>query len=737
MYRRDPLKITYFVVLGTDDPVQTTGLQGFSHSWPHLHWAFPVLAKLPSDVSERAFKIDDLIAQRMGGLRHLEWHPASIESLETLDPHLIGPFIVCFSGEPQVASRIEAWKASFDVPILHLTTVAGTGGCDIRDFDLDMLQSYCMAAFDANRTRLSTERQGFVEKFLPQWRGQENVEVDANLLGHNVVVPNGLSAMRAERITLQNFRFVGESESDYTQLISRSVEVIRDIRIGVGIKPFHITTLVAPHLYLIEPALYRLNYKRPYDRNKSVSKTTIKLLRYFQLQQGFHDFIEPELLEEVNSDAQARGLYEERRDELDTFTLAVGLRTAETTSAVMRLSPAINHAFNELSSFSRNVRSENVPARLKTPRLFDAVQSKLMAAVGEERIKFVGEQSGSVKIISDAPVELLPIDGITMGLALDCARICATPGNLLVGLLTNVQTLVFEADDLLDVLVISSFKADDKLRNVLATAVMSTAAQYRTLRIKRVFVTTVEEFVEALNSFDGKILIFDGHGSNNDSQPIGNIMLSGTPVDVWQLRGRVRCPPIVILSACDTHGFDAISHATVGNGFLALGARSVLATSLPVGGVKSAVYISRLLIRLAVYIPAHFKDFGTAVSWLQVVSGMIRMWFASDILDDLVGMSEEVRETRTRLQNEANNNINIGRHDWYDRLLDALVDVLQFDRTIVERKVRAAMARSEAIRYVHLGSPETIIISADSVRETAGSYYEQWDERWSVKDYGD
>ncbi|MBP2549681.1 hypothetical protein J2858_002604, partial [Neorhizobium galegae] len=217
-----------------------------------------------------------------------------------------------------------------------------------------------------------------------------------------------------------------------------------------------------------------------------------------------------------------------------------------------------------------------------------------------------------------------------------------------------------------------------------------------------------------------------------------NEMASGKPGAVhWQLRGRVRCPPIVILSACDTHGFDAMSHATVGNGFLALGARSVLATSLPVGGIQSAVYISRLLIRLAAYIPAHLKEIGTAVSWLHFVSGMIRMWCASDILDDLVGTSEKVREERARLQNEANYDINTGRRDWYDRMLDALVDVLKIDRLAVERKANAAMARSEAIRYVHLGSPETIIISADTVRETAGSYYERWDERWSVRDYSE
>ncbi|TBF65688.1 CHAT domain-containing protein [Rhizobium leguminosarum] len=670
-------------------------------------------------------------------MRHLEWHPASISSLETLDPNVVGPFIVCFSGEAGVASRIEAWKASLEVPILHLTTFAENGGCDIRDFDMDKLQSYCVKAFAVNRHRLSVERQKFVERFLPKWRKPVDVEVNANLLGHNVVVPNGLSALRAERVPTQNEGFVAASESDYTQLISRSVDIIRDIRMGVGIKPFHIMTLTAPHLYLVEPALYRLNYKKFHDSTNTISKTTTKLLRFYQRQRGFRDFIDPELLEQISSDAQAQGLFMERREELDTFTLAVGLRAAETTSAVMRLSPAINHAFNELSSYARNVRSEDIPARLKTPRLFEAVQSKLKAAIGEDRIKFLEEQTGAVKIISDAPVELLPMDGITLGLALDCARICATPGNLLVGLLTNVQTLTFEADDLLDVLLVTSFKEDDKLRHVMARAVTSTAAHYKSLRIKQVYVSSVEEFTDALNAFEGNILIFDGHGSNNDNQPIGNIILSGMPIDVWELRGKVRCPPIVLLSACDTHGFDAISHATVGNGFLALGARSVLATSLPVGGIQSAVYMSRLLIRLAVYIPAHFKAHGTAVSWLQVISGMIRMWFASDVLDDLIGRSVDFQRERILLQNETNNDINVGRPDWYHRMLDALSKVMKIDRADVERKAKAAMSRSEAIRYVHLGSPETMIISADSIRKSARAFYERWDDRWSVEDYNE
>ena len=78
MLGTDPLKIYYFVVLRTDNPEEVTAFQGFSMSWRHVHWALHLLATLPADVLEKSYKIEDVIAQRMGGLRPLFWLPVNV-----------------------------------------------------------------------------------------------------------------------------------------------------------------------------------------------------------------------------------------------------------------------------------------------------------------------------------------------------------------------------------------------------------------------------------------------------------------------------------------------------------------------------------------------------------------------------------------------------------------------------------------------------------------------------------
>ena len=221
---------------------------------------------------------------------------------------------------------------------------------------------------------------------------------------------------------------------------------------------------------------------------------------------------------------------------------------------------------------------------------------------------------------------------------------------------------------------------------------------------------TTQELIDALNSFDGYILIFDGHGADNADEPVGKLMIGEKAVDVWDLRDKVRIPPIVILSACDTHGIDASSHATVGNGFSLLGARAVLATLLPVGGFNSASFMTRLILRVADFVPAALKARGRVLSWTEIVSGMLRMLLASEILDALVGLPLDLDTPRITLQLQVNAEINGEQEDWFDNLLSNIVEYRRQDVHMIEMKAQQIIARSEAIRYVQLGNPETILI---------------------------
>jgi hypothetical protein len=77
----DPLKIFYIVALATDDPYDVTPFQGFSTSWRTVSWALEIIASLPADVLEPSYKIDDVIALRMGGVRPLAWSHHSTSKL--------------------------------------------------------------------------------------------------------------------------------------------------------------------------------------------------------------------------------------------------------------------------------------------------------------------------------------------------------------------------------------------------------------------------------------------------------------------------------------------------------------------------------------------------------------------------------------------------------------------------------------------------------------------------------
>jgi len=177
-------------------------------------------------------------------------------------------------------------------------------------------------------------------------------------------------------------------------------------------------------------------------------------------------------------------------------------------------------------------------------------------------------------------------------------------------------------------------------------------------------------------------------------------------------------PPIVILSACDTQGIDALSHATVGNGFLFLGALTVLATLLPVGGLASAAFISRLVYRVADFVPGAIADRGRALSWTEVVSGMLRMFLASEILDGLVGPSADVDTPRWKLQMQANEDINLKEDEhWYDHLLASIAAHRRQDLNSVQMKAQSIIARAEAIRYIQLGNPELIVIDDGKTKD--------------------
>lgn len=696
--------------------METSPFQGFGRSWPGLVWALELLVQLPADVLEPAQFGAGLIAQRMGGMRQLLWSPLSVSPMERLGAEDFGPFLVVMSGDPEMSERVGRWVSALGVPALHVSATGVTNSVAASDFNLDVLKDYCGRVMAERGAELSAPRRAAVEEALMKWEEPRSEAVELKAWTHNVTIPNQMVLARARREAKDPERFLGRSEAEYTGVIADGVRAVAAVRTAVGFRDFHRMSLIHPAFYLVEPAFYRHAYTR-FRRDDALDQPAFDMLRLMQTQRGLFNEVDGKLGQAIVGSAAAHQVVAVRGQELTIFTAAVGLKAAQTNSAVMRLSPGVNHVFPLLGNFARNIRSTSPAARLKTPRLFEMIQDRLVGALGPERMALIDEVGGPIKIVSDAPLELLPINGLPLMFRHLCSRICATPGNVLMAQLAHSEPVTVTPQALRNVLIVSSFETDDPLREVLIGAVRRGAPSWLgkvDVAVRRV--SSRSELVDTLNASQATIMIFDGHGRGNADTGIATLRIGKEDVDVWHLRGEARIPPIVILSACDTQGIDASSHATVGTGFLAAGALTVLATLLPVDGRASAAFVARLIYRLADFIPAALKARRRVLNWTEVISGMQQMLLASEILDVLVGPIT-AGPARERLQEEANVHINGGDGGWYEWLHDAIAAHRHERPEEIARRARAIVARSEAIRYVQLGNPENILIDDGSIED--------------------
>jgi hypothetical protein len=226
---------------------------------------------------------------------------------------------------------------------------------------------------------------------------------------------------------------------------------------------------------------------------------------------------------------------------------------------------------------------------------------------------------------------------------------------------------------------------------------------------------TPAELASALNRFDGPMAIIDSHATHADDDRPGGLMIGGESFDVWSLVGKVKMPPIVVLSACDTHPFDR-SHATVANGFLACGAMAVVATALPIRARQAARFVMRLINR-AVHYGAIVNGTGRAVPWTHIVGGVLRMELVTDIIRGFEADGAFNHDSGSALLLETHQDLNPLRTDWFERLRGRIVGFGAVDLEMWENRVPDMIAGSDAIRYLHLGNPEAILLSSQQVME--------------------
>ena len=698
-----------------------------------------VAATLPADIREPYADTGSVLAQRL--LRHV-WPmivPIEVEAIEAvLGEFLHTPFRVFLTNNALVADEVDRRMLGASIPHLHVSSVPGVGRTSSESLDAGAVCRFVRAVLDSlagDPTWAGFVRQARQVMSQNKQRLPKKHSLPAGL--HNVTLPNeaaliafGWKLTKTRRISMPLFVGSGDPQR-YVDCICESADAVsreREELLG------EFWPYLDYRLILAVSSVHWGHYDRwraviqqasPSARNrlKRMYAAVVQAKSYFDLIEvdGEGEAIAKEVHSEI---AKARSA------DMAAFTSALAALSSATLAPVLRLEPKLNEVRGDIKLLASCVRSEGHSNFVwKTSRLTRRLGEKMRALVNDAFLSRIDapEREGRIegmKLVSDVPLELMLSKGLPLCLRFDVSRLPPIPGNLFLGQCLT-PPIIIPLCDFSEVLVIRSFAATDVLRSMFEDAVNIIQSGPRDvenrINYRFVDVQTRDEFIAALQSYDGAVLVFDGHGTYNKETGTGSLVVGGSALDLWSMRKLCRIPPIVMFSACDTQPIDG-SHSSVANAVFNLGARAVLATMFPIYGTKAAMFNARMLFRLEAFIPAALS-IQPFVTWREVASGMLRMSYAYEVLRALADFARvPLSESQIQaIQLRANNTINARKASWHEVLVADIAEATMLPVKDVERKIAQWAGLTDSLKYLQLGSPENIII----VREHPATVLQQ------------
>jgi len=403
--------------------------------------------------------------------------------------------------------------------------------------------------------------------------------------------------------------------------------------------------------------------------------------------------------------------------ENDYLSSVLGLYASSYRRPVLR-TPQLGAAFFGRLRQLRNVY-DGGDARAFTrdlKKFSDALLSSL-----PERIQhfLASTHTLQLKLISDLPLEWLAIGGVPLMFDHIVSRIPLTPGNALFAHFNGSrEDLHVGPQEAERVLILNCLPPTDKLSAY--PRLFGEVLDGMGVRHSYVEPSNVAEYTAALSTHKPYILVHWGHGSYDQDADRGYLHIRDEKTQVWDLKN-CSVPPIVLLGACETAAL-AETHNTPANGWLALGARSVLATYFPVQADLTVVLFGRIFANL--HEALHGKQ--ELNTWAAVVSKTI---FLNRYLDFFYGFVERCQARKepvppgevfleyTYLWNREQMSLAEG----YRRCPELLARAIdRFSKELGDsfrEYLRTERTVPHTMFFSHLGAPETILIRKDAKHE--------------------
>ncbi|KPD13146.1 CHAT domain-containing protein [Phaeobacter sp. 11ANDIMAR09] len=713
-------EIHYLIPVEDGAPNQATLMQGFAPSLCENSHFLRGISLLPSSISELSPSLKDArLPIKISGQSPLSWAGQSPKALTRFLVPEFSPFVVIFFGPNHNILDYQEWINAHAFPLVTVSTKGAR--ISSKDFSLDLLRDAFVDICKSLKGKIHEEERLEAIELIESWEEPSARDIGFKVGGHNSVAPNlcALSVMGFEELIDGPFSKIGSDISPYVEQISKTAKVILDERHEIGERKANQLFRPTPELNLYAPSIYP-HFKTLPLAGAPVSTQEQKkfiVARNSLVRQKGYSFTAQTTAQkgtfwsEGEDKPSPHFLLRMRAQELSFGTECIGVLAASECSAVVRLPNEINKTAGQVRMLAQQHHAKHTTERKRT-KLFQKVQRNINEAVPADFLPLIERNEHGVRVVSDTHLEWLDVKGLPLSIQKNVSRIPVTPGNLFVNSISPKRHLHLTPSSFEEVLVISALKRDDPISPFMPFAISGFRKELEgKVKVRTVQVANEDELVDALNAFDGAMLIFDGHGSHR-SKGAAKIHLEGMAIDVWKLSERkIRIPPIVILSACDTHAADR-NHATTANGFLSLGARSVLASVFPLHAIDAAAFIGRLLHRVANFIPGAHEVYGRSLSWLEIVSGMIRMQLLRDYLATLEKQGHINEQQFKDLHLKGNFAIN-GLAKWpFEEVITALTELGIMEKQ-ARRELRCAVANSSAISYLHVGRPETILVHSE------------------------
>lgn len=631
--------IVYIIPVEDGGPYEASLLQGFAPSLMRHADFIQLINTLPCDILEYTPEGHEIcLPRRMSGQAPVIWHGQSPKSLYGMQVPPSAPFMVLFLGREHKIERYLPWIDAHSFP---LTVIAEKGGTiSYEEFNLNRLKEAFLNVCDGLDGQVKKEALLMARQHLNNWCEPKPRDLGYQVEGHNTVTPN-LMALNTAGFTDTvngNFDRINEGIAPYVEQIVRTTRSVLEERKRIGERAANQYFRRPPSVSLFAPAIYPHFHEiglvdAPFSTKE---KKRFLAVRHALQRQSGYEF-------DANTEAQAEALLGakldqepnphpmllERAAELNLAAECVSTLTASEVSAVIWLPNAVNRTSGQVRQFAQQYHAKRTTERKRRDG-FRKVQSAITESVPEEFHEFVEEAEDGIRLIADAHLEWMNVRGLPLCVQKDVTRIPVTPGNLFIEQVSPQQYLHLSMSDFEEILILSALQDNDRISQFFDIAIGCFEPYFKEkIRVRTERIRNEADLIEVLNSFEGALMIFDGHGGHEPGNA-ATLQLIEEKIDIWQLqRKRPRVPPIVVLSACDTHAADR-NHASTANGFLSIGARAVLGSVFPIDAEDAASFVARLLYRIAKFIPSAQKQFNRSLTWMEIMGGMIRMQLLTD-----------------------------------------------------------------------------------------------------------